>query len=688
MAALVSPPPSPPIPSSPGSLSSASSHSASDSSNGTTPTPASPPEIHYTSLDHAKPKAPSGHVVASSTPSGSPAGSVARTRTSRRTQGHRASHSMSRLGSTSFSTPPGTMRSSSGALSASPSLKRRPQQLATMAEGGAEGVEENPRSRPLSRSRTLSFSSAQQAFLPTGPSTRASPTTSSAAAALPFPSVEEGVVSSPTTLERQSSTASNASLPARRPRPQRVSLSTRSAHTLRVPQPGRGRAENPAEDLEAKVVILGSQGVGKTSLINRGVHSEFSEQRASVGASFHAKKFTIDGTSVRLQLWDPAGQERFRSMAQLYYRGALAAVLAYDVTDETSLEDLKYWLGELRKNMPSELFILVVGTKSDLIGSYPTIPLATAQRKIALWQHELDNPPAEDDSPPSSTLLRTAPPVPPSYSRQEPLYPAASRTRTSSTPHGIPHSQTFTSFPTITTTAPPPPSQPSDPTLASSSTLSSRVRKMSNKLATYGATQQPPPPPRPPPGLSPSFTMPDLSAYTSSGLSLSSSHPPSSAQESLAASAGMARSSSSGAASSAGSHSSHGMVHSPTTPTLSLGAAGRQFGFGLASLTGNRRMSHDERIRREWEEEQRRIKEREEEEERRIAKIVEECEIEVVEVSAKEGFGVEEIFTAVAAHLLTRKAEIEAARVLRSRDSIILRDDDRVDTTQAGWCAC
>lgn len=78
-----------------------------------------------------------------------------------------------------------------------------------------------------------------------------------------------------------------------------------------------------ANDLEAKIVVVGSQGVGKTSLLHRYVENKFEGKPSTVGASFLTKKVVDIDTStvVRLQIWDTAGQERFRAMSKLYYRG-------------------------------------------------------------------------------------------------------------------------------------------------------------------------------------------------------------------------------------------------------------------------------------------------------------------------------------------------------------------------------
>ncbi|KAI8371031.1 P-loop containing nucleoside triphosphate hydrolase protein [Blakeslea trispora] len=119
--------------------------------------------------------------------------------------------------------------------------------------------------------------------------------------------------------------------------------------------------------LEAKVVILGRTGVGKTSVALRYVKNTFSPNNSStIGAAFMTKKLTVDDCSVRLQIWDTAGQERFRSMAPMYYRGASAAILVYDITSEESFTELVSWIEELSKNVTEDIVIHVVGNKIDL----------------------------------------------------------------------------------------------------------------------------------------------------------------------------------------------------------------------------------------------------------------------------------------------------------------------------------
>ncbi|KAF2803724.1 ras-domain-containing protein [Mytilinidion resinicola] len=135
-----------------------------------------------------------------------------------------------------------------------------------------------------------------------------------------------------------------------------------------------------SNSLEAKIVVLGSQGVGKTSLVHRYVKNAFTPPNttSTIGASFLTKRVVDIDTStvVRLQIWDTAGQERFRSISKLYYRGANAGVLCYDITDPHSFEEMGRWLRELKQNLGDDIIIHVVGTKSDIVAEDPS------QRKV------------------------------------------------------------------------------------------------------------------------------------------------------------------------------------------------------------------------------------------------------------------------------------------------------------------
>ncbi|KAI1158196.1 P-loop containing nucleoside triphosphate hydrolase protein [Nemania serpens] len=139
--------------------------------------------------------------------------------------------------------------------------------------------------------------------------------------------------------------------------------------------------------LEAKIVVLGSQGVGKTSLVTRYCKGAFTpaETTSTVGASFMTKRVVDSDTDtvVRLQIWDTAGQERFRSISRLYYRGANACILCYSITDAHSFAEMGIWLTELRRNLPPDIVLHVVGTKADIVARDPTRREVPFERCIA-----------------------------------------------------------------------------------------------------------------------------------------------------------------------------------------------------------------------------------------------------------------------------------------------------------------
>ncbi|KAK4495859.1 hypothetical protein PRZ48_013127 [Zasmidium cellare] len=152
---------------------------------------------------------------------------------------------------------------------------------------------------------------------------------------------------------------------------------------------------HPPPPLEAKLVILGAQSVGKTTLVHRFVHQTYippSKAQSTVGASFLTTRVTDPetATTIRLQIWDTAGQERFRSLSKLYYRGANAAILCYDVTSRRSFEEMGRWLGELREAVGTEDMVLhVVGTKSDVVAEKPGKREVTFERCIGYVAEQL-----------------------------------------------------------------------------------------------------------------------------------------------------------------------------------------------------------------------------------------------------------------------------------------------------------
>ena len=119
--------------------------------------------------------------------------------------------------------------------------------------------------------------------------------------------------------------------------------------------------------LDAKIVLLGDSGVGKSSLSLRFCQGRFpSFHEVTIGAAFLQQTVRLrDGSQVKLSIWDTGGQERFRSMSSLYYRDASGAILVYDCADPASFESVKYWVEELRSKGPANVVIAVAANKSD-----------------------------------------------------------------------------------------------------------------------------------------------------------------------------------------------------------------------------------------------------------------------------------------------------------------------------------
>ena len=118
---------------------------------------------------------------------------------------------------------------------------------------------------------------------------------------------------------------------------------------------------------EVKVVLLGDTGVGKSSLVLRFVTEDFKEySESTIGASFMSKVEVIDGVAYKYQIWDTAGQEKYHSLAPMYYRGAAAAIVVYDITNQLSFEKTQRWIEELQRHGPENIVLVIAGNKADL----------------------------------------------------------------------------------------------------------------------------------------------------------------------------------------------------------------------------------------------------------------------------------------------------------------------------------
>ncbi|GJN18127.1 hypothetical protein PR202_gb05254 [Eleusine coracana subsp. coracana] len=116
-----------------------------------------------------------------------------------------------------------------------------------------------------------------------------------------------------------------------------------------------------------KVVLIGDSGVGKSNLLSRFARDEFSlETRSTIGVEFATKTVQVDDKLVKAQIWDTAGQERYRAITSAYYRGAVGALVVYDVTRRITFENAERWLRELRDHTDANIVVMLVGNKADL----------------------------------------------------------------------------------------------------------------------------------------------------------------------------------------------------------------------------------------------------------------------------------------------------------------------------------
>lgn len=116
-----------------------------------------------------------------------------------------------------------------------------------------------------------------------------------------------------------------------------------------------------------KVVLIGDSGVGKSNLLSRFTRNEFClESKSTIGVEFATRSIQVDNKTIKAQIWDTAGQERYRAITSAYYRGAVGALLVYDITKQVTFENVERWLKELRDHADSNIVIMLVGNKSDL----------------------------------------------------------------------------------------------------------------------------------------------------------------------------------------------------------------------------------------------------------------------------------------------------------------------------------
>ncbi|XP_060676276.1 ras-related protein RABF2a isoform X2 [Ziziphus jujuba] len=122
------------------------------------------------------------------------------------------------------------------------------------------------------------------------------------------------------------------------------------------------------KNINAKLVLLGDVGAGKSSLVLRFVKGQFIEfQESTIGAAFFSQTLAVNDATVKFEIWDTAGQERYHSLAPMYYRGAAAAIIVYDITNQASFDRAKKWVLELHSQGNPNMVVALAGNKADLL---------------------------------------------------------------------------------------------------------------------------------------------------------------------------------------------------------------------------------------------------------------------------------------------------------------------------------
>ncbi|NIG60019.1 ras-related protein Rab-11B isoform X2 [Pontoporia blainvillei] len=164
-----------------------------------------------------------------------------------------------------------------------------------------------------------------------------------------------------------------------------------------------------------EVVLIGDSGVGKSNLLSRFTRNEFNlESKSTIGVEFATRSIQVDGKTIKAQIWDTAGQERYRAITSAYYRGAVGALLVYDIAKHLTYENVERWLKELRDHADSNIVIMLVGNKSDLrhLRAVPTDEArAFAEIYRIVSQKQIADRAAHDESPGNNVVDISVPPT-------------------------------------------------------------------------------------------------------------------------------------------------------------------------------------------------------------------------------------------------------------------------------------
>ena len=120
-------------------------------------------------------------------------------------------------------------------------------------------------------------------------------------------------------------------------------------------------------ELLYKIIIIGDAAVGKSNILTRYIKNEFCQnQKSTVGVELGIKFIKIKGVNAKIQIWDTAGQERYRAITSSYYKGSHGCFIVYDITNQSSFDNVEKWYEHVQKEAGKDISIILVGNKSDL----------------------------------------------------------------------------------------------------------------------------------------------------------------------------------------------------------------------------------------------------------------------------------------------------------------------------------
>ena len=126
-------------------------------------------------------------------------------------------------------------------------------------------------------------------------------------------------------------------------------------------------AEIEEYEMMVKVILIGDSGVGKTNIMSKFLKNQFMEEsKATIGVEFGSKLFNHEGHKIKAQIWDTAGQEKYKAITGAYYKGSKGALVVYDITQKKTFENIEKWINDLKAAGDPKITIILIGNKNDL----------------------------------------------------------------------------------------------------------------------------------------------------------------------------------------------------------------------------------------------------------------------------------------------------------------------------------